>query len=336
MGKYIISKIDGLEYCKINGQFSRHLRNNGITYQEYYEKYITGKVELCSCGKSKTFYQHNHTYASSCGDSICVGKTIREVKSRWSDEKRKTDSENKSRAMRSRSVEEVKMHVDKIKETQILKYGSLACQTDEFKEKSKLTKLQRYGNEYYAGWEKSANTNRTKTTDEKNAINEKRRNTNLALYGIECPLMRPDILKKSMVSNGIGKEYTMPSGKIVRVRGYENIWLDMIFADEIYAECELIIDDMSKMYSLPLFTYKTVERQVRKYYPDIYVPSKNLIIEIKGRWWYDGNGDLRYANRLENNMRKKQAVIDGGYNYQLWVFENKKDYIVYDWFASNK
>jgi hypothetical protein len=50
------------------------------------------------------------------------------------------------------------------------------------------------------------------------------------------------------------------------------------------------------------------------------------IIEVKSRWWWDGNGSEKYKSRLKNNLKKRQAVLDKGYIYELWLFENKNNY----------
>jgi hypothetical protein len=63
-----------------------------------------------------------------------------------------------------------------------------------------------------------------------------------------------------------------------------------------------------------------------KYYPDIYIPKENKIIEVKGRWWWDGNGIEKYKSRLVNNLKKRSAVLDTGYNYEVWLFEDRKNY----------
>ena len=43
--KYVISKIDNSTYCQSNGHFTRHLRDNNLTYQEYYEKHYVKRDE---------------------------------------------------------------------------------------------------------------------------------------------------------------------------------------------------------------------------------------------------------------------------------------------------
>lgn len=325
--KYIESKIDNIRYCKTNGQFTRHLRNHNLSYQEYYEKYITGKKELCDCGDSKTFYQKSESYASSCGKPACVGNTIKNVKETWTEDQKENDRKNKKKAAARRSASQVKEQIKKSKATQIKKYGKLAVQTDQFKEKTKATKLERYGNEYYSGWEKSAEKNRSKTVEEQNKINDKRRKTNLELFGVENVFLRPDVTAKAMQANSKGKEYTMPSGKVVHIRGYENKALDLL-SEQGYAEGELIIDNRSESYNMPIFSYTTVKRQSRRYYPDIYIPKENKIIEVKSQWWWDAHGREDYKGRLENNLRKKQAVLNEGYKYEVWLFINDSQYEV--------
>jgi len=59
---------------------------------------------------------------------------------------------------------------------------------------------------------------------------------------------------------------------------------------------------------------------------DIYIPSENKIIEVKSRWWWDINKNERYCHRLSNNLLKRGAVINCGYKFQLWIFEDTKPY----------
>jgi hypothetical protein len=148
---YITSKIDNNEYCKSNGQFTKHLRKNNFTYREYYEKYITCIKEKCPfCQKPKQFYQKDHTYADTCGKTKCVGLQISKVKESYTEKK----------------------------------------------------------------WDKQREA-----------------------YQKQC--------------------------------------------------------------------------------------QKNLIIEVKSEWWYNGYGDEKYKSRLENNLRKRQACVNKGYDFEFWIWDNK-------------
>lgn len=330
---YVTSKIDNKEYCKTNGQFSRHLKNHNITYQQYYEKYITGVEEKCAhCQKTKIFYQKNHSYGKTCGGDICVGKEISITKANWTEEQKLKDSKNKKNIWAKRSIEEIQHADNKRKKTNLEKYGvEYSTQSKNNKEKTRKTKLIKYGNEYYSGWEKSSIKNRNKSMEEKNEINDKRRKTNLRLYGVENVFLREDAIKNSKISNSKGKLYILPSGKIIGIRGYENLALDKLFNNG-YDEKDLNIHDRLTDYTLPIFEYITVERQHYKYYPDIYIQKENLIIEIKSQWWWDGHGHEKYKKRLINNQRKIDSVVNRGYSCQVWIFkENIKKFEIYNY-----
>jgi hypothetical protein len=168
--------------------------------------------------------------------------------------------------------------------------------------------------------------NKNKNSTEKNEINNRRRQTNLQLYGVENCFLRPDAKQKSAVSNSKGREFTLTSGKIIRVRGYEDKVLTILLST--YSEQELIIDDRLLEYNIPIFRYVNVNQHTALYYPDIYIPKENKIIEVKSRWWCDGHGSVNYKSRLTNNLKKRQAVLDQGFNYELWLFEDARNHKV--------
>lgn len=190
--------------------------------------------------------------------------------------------------------------------------------------KSKLTKLERYGISSYNNSKQSASKNKNKSVEEKNIINEKRRKTNLELHEVANCFFKAGVKEKSAASNSKGKEVVLPSGKIVRLRGYEDLVISILLKS--YNEDQLVIDDMLQQYQIPIFSYVNVNQHTAHYYPDIYIPSENKIIEVKSRWWWDGNGNPKHSSRLENNLRKRKAVIAKGYNYELWLYQDKKNY----------
>lgn len=323
--KYITSKIDKNSYCKINGQFTRHLRDCGLTYKDYFEIYVTGVTPLCYCGNPITFYQKTESYANSCGSPNCVGKTVSNSKSQWTEEQKLQDSTNKKQAAKLKTLEDKDIAVAKARETFRKKYGvDWSSQLDSQKSKSKNTKLEKYGTAAYNNSETSRLKNKNKSVVEKNSINEKRRKTNLELYGVENSFLKPDVKSKSAKSNSIGREFIMPSGKLIRVRGYEDHAITILL--QSYTDLELVVDDMLQLYKIPVFEYVNINNHTAKYYPDIYVPKENKIIEVKSRWWWDGNGEEKHNSRLQNNLRKRKAVLDKGYNYELWLYENKNTY----------
>ena len=51
------------------------------------------------------------------------------------------------------------------------------------------------------------------------------------------------------------------------------------------------------------------------YHPDIYIPTDNLLIEVKS-WW-----TLR--ENYEINRLKQLAALAAGYRFQFWVKDNR-------------
>jgi hypothetical protein len=59
---------------------------------------------------------------------------------------------------------------------------------------------------------------------------------------------------------------------------------------------------------MPEIWYYTNDTKKHRYFPDIFIPSQNLIIEVKSTW--------TYVKAAESLPLKKQACIDKGYNFQ--------------------
>jgi hypothetical protein len=328
--KYITSVIDHKTYCKTNGQFTRHLRNNNLTYQQYIETYITKTSPKCRCGNALSFYQKTETYANSCGDPKCVGLSISNTKRSWTIEQRNTDSNNKRLAASARTQEQIQSQVIKSKETFRKKYDvEWVTQSATYKHKSKKTKFERYGDEYYANSKQTSASWQAMSAEKISEIADKRRATCLTKFGVENALMKPEARTNSAKSNSLGREFVLPSGRVIGVRGYEDITITKLL--EIYEESDLQFDDRKSVYDLPKFEYINVNQHTALYYPDILITKENKIIEVKSRWWWDGNGDKKYKSRLTNNVRKKDSVLQQGFEYEVWLFTDKNNYEILTW-----
>jgi len=119
---------------------------------------------------------------------------------------------------------------EKIKKTCLERYGvEHISQTQEFKDKYKQTCLERYGVEHTSQTQefkdklKDAfiahygvdNPNKTKE------VRDKIKQTCLQRYGVEHPSQSQEIAEKSQKNAKKYKEFTMPSGIIIKVQGYE-------------------------------------------------------------------------------------------------------------------
>jgi hypothetical protein len=111
------------------------------------------------------------------------------------------------------------------------------------------------------------------------------------------------------------KKYIMPSGKIINYQGYENLALDELI--KIYKE-----DDIeNERHKVPTIIYFKNSKEYN-YYPDIYIKSKNLIIEVKSDW--------TYKKQLIENILKALYVRKSGFNYEIWIYkrDNKEKIVI--------
>lgn len=106
------------------------------------------------------------------------------------------------------------------------------------------------------------------------------------------------------------KDYVFASGKTVSVQGYENIAIDALIAEGI-EEDDILVGDL-----VPLFNYYFEgDGKNHIYYPDIYVPSKDLIIEVKSMWTFQMHRDL--------NIAKFEHVLSKGQRMEMRIFDKK-------------
>ena len=104
------------------------------------------------------------------------------------------------------------------------------------------------------------------------------------------------------------KEFILPSGRIVELQGYEPQVLKYLLENG-YEE-----DDFS--WEIPSFPYRDNDRD-RVYQPDLFLKSKNLIIEVKSQYTYDKGKWINYV--------KRQAVIDSKFDFVFIIWDQKPD-----------
>lgn len=127
--------------------------------------------------------------------------------------------------------------------------------------------------------------------------------------GVKNPTQNIDILHKSFNNGKRFKEYKMPSGKIIKIQGYENIALDELI--NIYLE-----NDINTGKYTPRIKYlKCNDINEHYYFPDIFIKSINKIIEVKSTWIYNKD--------LEINTLKANACKNNGYKFEFWIYDKK-------------
>lgn len=135
------------------------------------------------------------------------------------------------------------------------------------------------------------------------SVKAKSKETLILRYGVEHNMHDEQILSKNQRFRT--KHYTLDTGTIVSYQGYEIIAILELL--KTHNEDDLILQ------GIPTIWYND---RKNRYYPDIYVLSKNLMIEVKSTW--------TYSRDQEKNNLKKQACLDQGYNFEFWICSNKE------------
>jgi hypothetical protein len=105
------------------------------------------------------------------------------------------------------------------------------------------------------------------------------------------------------------KKYVFPSGREVKVRGYENFCLDDLLSEGIN-ENDITVDPEE----IPVIQYLW-EGHYHSYYPDIFIANENRIIEVKS--------PLTINYLVEKNQKKWEAAAMEGYNFEVRVYNKK-------------
>jgi len=182
---------------------------------------------------------------------------------------------------------------EQIKKTNIQKYGvENPHQNNEIKEKHCQTNLKKYGVKYNLQLKE---------------FREKVIQTNLERYGVPHHSQNSEVSENMMKNAYNKKSYTLPSGKIIFLQGYENFMLDYLLSVEKIDEDDIF----TKRNEVPEIWYYDKTKKQRRHYVDFYIKSQNRCIEVKST----------FTNQEKNNVFEKQkAAKDLGLKYEIWIF----------------
>ncbi len=146
-------------------------------------------------------------------------------------------------------------------------------------------------------------------------MKEKSKKTCLEKYGVEYPMQNQEYMEKVQRNSKKYKEYKFPSGGIRNVQGYEPFALDILIKTYIEEE---ILTDREFVPNIPyIFNSKNCI-----YFPDIYIPKDNKIIEVKSTWTYKCKDD-----KIKEKAEATRAL---GYKYEIWIFDDKRNLKIID------
>lgn len=178
----------------------------------------------------------------------------------------------------------------------VLKYSESMVATksnNEWKEQLRLKIHEKYDGKHFTQTDKYKETCKEKCFEK---------------YGVEHPMQVQRIFDKTLNATYRRKDYILPDGRVIKIQGYENYALDYLF------ENGYTVDDIE--FSLPKIFYKNGKRKSR-YYPDIFIKTENMLIEVKSTYTVECNKDI--------NVLKQKSSIEHGFEHEFWVIDPNKE-----------
>ncbi len=143
------------------------------------------------------------------------------------------------------------------------------------------------------------------------AINASKQ-TIIKRYGVDSVIKIPGVMDKIMNNKYKRTTYTLPSGRVVLLQGYEPKFLDFVFENNVLDENDII-------YKVEPISYY-FNNKAHKYYPDFFIPKLNLIIEIKSDYILKIQG-------IEKQKCKENGCLNKGFKYSLILNNNFNEFI---------
>lgn len=137
-------------------------------------------------------------------------------------------------------------------------------------------------------------------------IRARMRENYFAKHGVEHPMQNPEVFARLQASAFSKKDYTFPSGAIIKVQGYEPYAYDDLLKGD-YTETELI-DGYNQR---PVIRYYFEDSQ-HSYYPDIYIIIDKVIVEVKSEFFFQ--------MAEEKTKAKMLACAEQDYHSEIWIY----------------
>jgi hypothetical protein len=205
--------------------------------------------------------------------------------------------------------------IEKNKQSHISNWGDYAMRNDKISKKRDLTCKTLYGGVGMAS--KIIFDKMKKTNEDRYGVEyfsktdnwyDKCVETAICKYGKEW-VSKVDSINIKQQSGGYSyHDFEFPSGKVVRVQGYEPRVLTKLLTE--YDEQDIVVGVQNIIDIVGFFHYE-YEGSTHRYYPDIYIKSENQIIEVKSTYTFN--------KEKEKNLIKRKSVINKGINFKFII-----------------
>lgn len=138
----------------------------------------------------------------------------------------------------------------------------------------------------------------------------------IEIYGTEHAAQVDEIFKRMQESAFSTKMYKFPSGRIDQIQGYEYLCLDYLIHKEKIPEEDIV----TGCESMPKIWY-TFKNKKCRYYPDIFIPKQNRLVEVKSTYTYQ-------LDKEKNHAKWKKASKK--YQFEVYIYDGKKQ-LVEEW-----
>lgn len=105
--------------------------------------------------------------------------------------------------------------------------------------------------------------------------------------------------------------YTSPFEHVFHILGYEDLYLDELYAE--HGNIEVFAGEDTR---IPVIDYRMNDDDtLHRYYPDIYIPSLNMVIEVKSGYYFDKEKDV---------VKTKAVYTSRQYAFRIVIYHNRK------------
>lgn len=248
--------------------------HNRLTNEMVYRFIFDVNESNCECGNPRIFKGLAKGYTKFCSNRKCPSMLKEKIKN--------------------------------MKATFEKNYGGHPMKTENVKNNLKESIRKKYGTDNFTGYRVS--TGSFVSPFCRKEVQLKIAKTFDQRYGGH-PMQCDETFEKNLKSRVKFKEYKLPSGKTIKVQGYEDKGLDFLLSQ--YEESDILFSVKEIRKKIGPIKYYSNEK-IRKYYPDFYVISTNTIYEVKSSW--------TYKSEKRKNEAKKNRCLELGFNFEFLFF----------------